>query len=102
VVAGFGGLRDHGTTLSFAPRLPSRLTRLSFGLLYRGRRLRVHIAHDAAQYELLAGEPLEIRHYGEDVTVTAGTPERRPLPPLPQYPAPGQPAGRSPSANRGV
>jgi alpha,alpha-trehalose phosphorylase len=101
-VAGFGGLRDHGERLSFAPRLPPRLNRLAFGLLYRGRRLRVHIAHDAAQYELLAGEPLEIRHYGEDVTVTAGTPERRPLPPLPQYPAPGQPAGRSPSANRGV
>src|SRR6202020_3194208 len=32
VVAGFGGMRDHGHTLRFAPRLPSRLTRLSFGL----------------------------------------------------------------------
>jgi alpha,alpha-trehalose phosphorylase len=36
VVAGFGGMRDYGETLSFAPWLPARLTRLSFGLLYRG------------------------------------------------------------------
>ena len=36
IVAGFGGMRDHGETLAFAPRLPSRLTRLRFGLLYRG------------------------------------------------------------------
>ena len=31
-VAGFGGLRDYDHTLSFAPRLPSRLMRLRFGL----------------------------------------------------------------------
>ena len=29
-VAGFGGMRDHGGALSFAPRLPQRLTRLAF------------------------------------------------------------------------
>ena len=43
-VAGFGGMRDHGDTLTFAPRLPARLTRLSFRLIYRGRRLRVTVA----------------------------------------------------------
>src|SRR5262249_52438491 len=37
IVGGFGGMRAHGETLAFAPRLPSRLTRLRFGLLYRGR-----------------------------------------------------------------
>ena len=40
-VAGFGGMRDHGGKLSFAPRLPPRLERLAFRLLVRGRRLRV-------------------------------------------------------------
>ena len=40
IVAGFGGMRDYGETLAFAPRLPSRLSRLRFGLVYRGRRLR--------------------------------------------------------------
>ena len=100
-VAGFGGMRDHGKTLSFAPRLPSRLTRLSFGLLYRGLRLRVDIAGDAAQYELLDGKPLEILHHGENVTVTADSPQARPLPPIPQRPAPHQPPGRSPNLGHG-
>src|SRR6185312_9211882 len=40
-VAGFGGLRDHGGKLGFAPRLPSRLTRLAFRLGVRGSRLSV-------------------------------------------------------------
>ena len=34
-VAGFGGLRDHGDRLSFAPRLPARLERLAFRLVCR-------------------------------------------------------------------
>src|SRR5436309_6541329 len=38
-VAGFGGLRDHDGRLSFKPRLPAELTRLAFGLSFRGRRL---------------------------------------------------------------
>ena len=100
-VAGFGGMRDHGKTLSFAPRLPSRLTRLSFGLLYRGRRLRVHIRGDAAQYELLDGKPLEILHHGENLKVTADSPQTRPLPPTPQRPAPQPPPGRSPNPGHG-
>ena len=58
-VAGFGGLRDHGDVLAFAPRLPAPLTRLSFRLLYRGRRLCVEVNPEQARYELLAGEPLE-------------------------------------------
>ena len=29
-VAGFGGMRDHGGVLTFAPRLPARLERLAF------------------------------------------------------------------------
>jgi alpha,alpha-trehalose phosphorylase len=36
VVAGFGGMRDNAETLSFAPRLPGRLSRLAFGMVYRG------------------------------------------------------------------
>ena len=60
-VAGFGGMRDHGKTLSFAPRLPSRLTRLRFGLLYRGARLAVEIAATTARLRAArrraAGDP---------------------------------------------
>src|SRR5207247_3963764 len=42
-VAGFGGLRDHDGKPSFAPRLPPRLERLGFGILFRGRRLKVNV-----------------------------------------------------------
>ena len=95
-VAGFGGMRDHGETLSFAPRLPSRLAGLSFGLLYRGRRLRVGVRGDATHYELHEGEPLELLHHGERLTVAVESPQTRPLPPAPTRPAPRTPPGRSP------
>jgi alpha,alpha-trehalose phosphorylase len=95
-VAGFGGMRDHGDTLAFAPRLPSRLTRLAFRLVYRGRRLRVDVRSDVAEYELLDGEPLELIHHGDAITVGPGSPERRSIPPAPRRPPPEHPPGRSP------
>ncbi len=95
-VAGFGGLRDHGATLAFAPRLPPRLTRIAFGVVYRGRRLRVEIRPEGAQYDLLEGDPLELLHDGETLTVTRGAPETRPLAPVSHRPRPHQPRGRTP------
>jgi alpha,alpha-trehalose phosphorylase len=96
-VAGFGGLRDHGETLAFAPTLPSRLKRLCFGLLYRGRRLKVEVVPGEARYELIAGEPLEVLHHGEAITV-------RPMSPVtlawqaqqPPHDAVAPPRGREP------
>jgi alpha,alpha-trehalose phosphorylase len=96
VVAGFGGMRDHGETLRFAPRLPARLTRMSFGLLYRGRRLRVQVEPERATYELLDGDPLELTHHGETITITPGEPLTCRVPPAPNRPAPRSPAGREP------
>ena len=58
-VAGFGGMRDHDGALSFAPRLPERLTRLAFGMCFRERRLRVEVTHEQARYSLLEGSPLD-------------------------------------------
>jgi alpha,alpha-trehalose phosphorylase len=95
-VAGFGGLRDHGGTLAFAPRCPPALTRVSFGLVYRGQGLRVTVADDEARYELLAGDGLELTHHGEAVTVSAGSPETRPVPPPPDRERPAQPPRRAP------
>ena len=54
-VAGFGGMRDHGGKLTFAPRLPARLERLAFRLLFRGRRLKVEATKTHATYTLLDG-----------------------------------------------
>jgi alpha,alpha-trehalose phosphorylase len=101
VVAGLGGMRDYGETLSFSPRLPPRLTRLSFGLVYRGRKLRVELAGDEATYSLLDGEPLELIHHEERITVTQGSPVTQPLPPVPNWPAPRQPPGRAPAVELG-
>jgi alpha,alpha-trehalose phosphorylase len=95
-VAGFGGMRDHGETLTFAPRLPSRLGRLVFHMLYRGRRLRVEVLPDEARYELLDGEPLELVHHGERLTASRGAPQERPVPPAPRRDPPRPPAGRTP------
>jgi alpha,alpha-trehalose phosphorylase len=100
-VAGFGGLRDHGDTLAFAPRLPAPLTRLCFRLLYRGRRLRVDIGPDQARYELLAGEPLALLHHGEAFTLEPGAPQTRPWPASPALAPVAPPPGRAPG-RRGV
>jgi alpha,alpha-trehalose phosphorylase len=89
-------MRDHGETLAFSPRLPARLTRLAFRLVHRGRRLRVTIDHQCAEYELLDGDPLELTHDDERFTLAPGSPQRRPLPEVPHRPAPEQPPGRRP------
>jgi alpha,alpha-trehalose phosphorylase len=86
-VAGFGGLRDHEETLAFAPSLPSALTRLRFGLCYRGRRLRIEVTQGRACYELVEGEPLDVSHHGERVTLEPGKPV------VQLWTPPAQPAG---------
>ena len=96
-VAGFGGMRDHGGELRFAPRLPERLTRLAFRLCYRGRRLGVEVDSAGTTYSLLAGAPLQIHHFDEQVTV-ADEPVRFPAQPAPAPPErPAQPPGRAPA-----
>jgi alpha,alpha-trehalose phosphorylase len=100
-VAGFGGMRDHDGKLSFAPRLPARLERLSFRLLFRGRRLKVEVTTAKATYTLLDGEPLQIGHHGKELTISRAGPVTRTIPPAPERPAPSQPAGRAPARRSG-
>lgn len=95
-VAGFGGMRDHGDVLAFAPRLPAQLTRVRFGMLYRGRRLSVEIGVGTATYALLAGTPLTIVHHGEQLTVAVGAPQQRSWPAAPMRPKVEPPPGRRP------
>ena len=99
-VAGFGGLRDHGGRLTFAPRLPTRLQRLAFRLIFRGRRLMVEATKTHATYVLLEGEPIEIGHHGTTITVSTDAPVTEAIPPAVSRPAPTQPHGRAP-ARRG-
>jgi alpha,alpha-trehalose phosphorylase len=99
-VAGFGGMRDHGGRLTFAPRLPERLNRLAFGLCFRGRRLKVEVDQQRARYSLRQGEALEIAHHGETFDVTEAEPVTRSIPPIPQGDLPTQPPGRAPARRR--
>jgi alpha,alpha-trehalose phosphorylase len=98
-VAGFGGMRDHDGHLSFAPRLPEALTRLTFRLGFRGRRLVVQVERRRATYSLTEGEDLEISHHGKRLTV-ADRPRVRSIPPAPASEAPSQPSGRAPTRRR--
>ncbi len=100
-VAGFGGMRDHDGKLTFAPRLPSRLARLTFRMRFRGRCLEVAVTGAEATYTLVNGSPLEVAHHGEPITVASAAPVTVAIPPVPARPAPRQPAGRAP-AGRGA
>lgn len=100
-ISGFGGLRDHDHHLAFAPRLPQKLGRLAFPLVFRGRRLAVEVRPDAATYTLAEGdEPLEILHWGERVALEPGTASRQAIPAAPDLPEPSQPPGREPERAR--
>ncbi len=96
-VAGFGGMRDHDGKLTFAPRLPPRLERLVFRLLFRGRRLKVEVNKAHATYTLLDGDSLEIGHHGQTISVSTKEPVERPIPPAVERPPPNQPPGRAPT-----
>jgi alpha,alpha-trehalose phosphorylase len=97
IVAGFGGLRARSGRLSFAPKVPNGISRLSFNLWYRRRNLCVTATPGQAVYELHDGEPITVVHYGESVDVTPGEPVKLAIPALPPRPRPGQPFGRQPA-----
>ena len=99
-VAGFGGFRDHQGQFSFDPRLPPHLERLAFGLMLRGRRLRVEILPGEARYELVAGEPLELRHDDTPFTLERGSPQAHAWRAPQAGEAPSQPPHRAPTRRR--
>ncbi|HXT89409.1 MAG TPA: glycosyl hydrolase family 65 protein, partial [Trebonia sp.] len=99
LVSGFGGMRVANGQLCFAPKIPPGIIGLSFRMRYRGRIVLVSVRDHATTYSLLEGDPLEIKHYGDPVTIsdkelTLDAPPRVPLPP------PSQPAGRIPVPHR--
>jgi alpha,alpha-trehalose phosphorylase len=101
LVTGLGGMRPQEDTLAFAPRLPGAITKLTFRLRYRGRRLCVTISHSKVRYELLDGEPMPLLHHGERLMLE-DKPVTRDVPPVTPGPPPRQPPGREPLAHRPV
>jgi alpha,alpha-trehalose phosphorylase len=96
-VYGFGGMRDHGAFLAFAPRLPDGLARLSFSITHRGQCLGVSLtAHEAAYALKNPSGTMQIVHYGEPLTLSDSEPKRRAIPLAPPREPPTQPAGREP------
>jgi alpha,alpha-trehalose phosphorylase len=100
VVHGFGGMRDYEGRLSLAPRLPPALTRLSFRLAFRDRRLQVEVRDSQATYTVMEGDALEISHHGDRITLEPGEPLTLEVPAAPHRPEPTQPPGREPLRRR--
>jgi alpha,alpha-trehalose phosphorylase len=99
LVGGFGGMRASKDGLAFNPQLPPGLAGLCFRMRYRGRIVRVDVRHGTASYSLVAGDSLDVTHYGQKVTVGKDeTSVKIPQPPV--LPAPVQPPGRVPASRR--
>jgi alpha,alpha-trehalose phosphorylase len=98
LVAGFGGMRLRNGSLSFAPRLPGAIGRLTFHLMFCGCRLRVEVTETEATYRLLDGPPLKVRHHGEEILLPVNGAVSRPIPDIQVGPRPTQPPGRAPIA----
>jgi alpha,alpha-trehalose phosphorylase len=97
LVEGFGGFRHRDGAVTFAPRLPEGLSRLAFTLQIRGRRLHVEVIGPKASYLLVSGEPLEVLHHGEALSLAVGEPQERPVPAIRPRSRPSQPRGRAPA-----
>jgi alpha,alpha-trehalose phosphorylase len=75
-VYGFAGMRDDEEgRLSFDPRLSPRIERIRFPLTIRQQILEVNVNHRKATYTLRKGDELVIRHQGQELRLTAETPE---------------------------
>jgi alpha,alpha-trehalose phosphorylase len=99
LVAGFGGMRDFEGMLWFSPRLPERLRSMTFSVCWRQSTLRVAVTHADTTYRVLAGDALELRHWGQAVKVPAEGEVTHPVPHPPPAAAtrPAQPPGREPA-----
>jgi len=100
LVCGFGGLRDHGGHLTFAPRLPPTIHRMSFAVRWRGAKLRVVVTPQDATYSVENGHDLTLglRHHGEAFELHRSEPVTLAIPPsTPLTGRPTQPEGRAPA-----
>lgn len=95
IVNGFGGMVCDAGGLRFAPRLPAALSRISFGLIWQGRQLRVEITPQETTYHPVSGAPMRLTHHGESVAL-ADKPVTMANPPVEAAEPVEQPHGRAP------
>jgi alpha,alpha-trehalose phosphorylase len=103
LVAGFGGMRDLDTHLSFRPQLPPGWQRLRFSVRYRGARLHVEIRDGVVSYK--SSKDMTILHDGGDAPEEIALEsqqeiERTWTPVKPITAQPAQPQGRQPGVVR--
>lgn len=99
LVMGLGGMRDHTGGLAFSPRLPDRLSRLSFRLRWRDSRIRVTVTGQSVTYQV-DGAGMSFSHHGEEMTLAAGGSRTAPVPPIVVRSAP--PTPRPPATRASV
>ncbi|MFA7459661.1 MAG: HAD-IA family hydrolase [Trueperaceae bacterium] len=74
VVAGFGGVREDGGVLRFDPRLPAAWRSLAFVVRTRGAKVRAHISHSEARFELLEGAEASFEVRGKPLRLSGPEP----------------------------
>ena len=99
-VHGLGGMRHHGESLGFSPRLPRAIRKLTFRVMFLGRLIKVSINHRHVTYSLVRGRPIKFNHYDEAMRLAPGRSAVRSIPQQKAPPEPKQPFGREP-ARRG-
>ncbi|MBY0164465.1 glycoside hydrolase family 65 protein [Cytobacillus firmus] len=79
IVYGFAGMRLKENGLSLSPAIPKDWEKYAFRLNFRGRLIGVSIEKDGVTLEIVEGESIEIKLYGEAVTLEAGKPVKHAL-----------------------
>jgi alpha,alpha-trehalose phosphorylase len=92
LVYGFGGMRDRDEQLAFHPRLPERMTRLSFKVRQRDSTVKVDITAAGATYSIESGA-ITVTHCDETLRLEPGVPVSRPLAPAHNHSFSNPPGG---------
>jgi maltose phosphorylase len=69
IVQGFAGMRTFNESLSFAPFLPKGWTAYSFKINYRGRLIEICVKRKQVVLELLSGDSLQLKVYGQPINL---------------------------------
>lgn len=69
MVQGFAGMRVSDNKLIFCPTYEKEIGSYTFQVKFRGRELQVRVTNAFAEYTLLSGDPMVIKHFGEDILV---------------------------------
>lgn len=69
IVYGFAGFRLKEEGISFDPSIPKKWESYSFQIQYQGRKLRMDVTNSTVTLQLVAGEEISLKLYGEDITL---------------------------------